>query len=74
MVTFAQLRDCEPERFRALGGKWRRLWHKHLDRGADDLHTAYRGLSGGWEGEAYEPASARLQALFREIDDICRCA
>lgn len=69
MVTFAQLRDCEPERFRALGGRWSRLWHKHLNGAADDLHAAYRGLAGSWEAPAYDVASDRLEALFREIDD-----
>jgi hypothetical protein len=54
MVSFAELRDCEPAAFGLSGQRWRQLAGQVADRGNEvDKHLAELAY---WEGTATAPS------------------
>ncbi|MGH3818021.1 MAG: alpha/beta hydrolase [Pseudonocardiaceae bacterium] len=67
MVSFAELRDCEPTAFGLSGQRWQQLAGQAADRGNEvDKHLA---TLADWEGAAAEAAKAALGDERRKLHD-----
>jgi hypothetical protein len=67
MVSFAELRDCEPAAFGLSGQRWQQLAEQVADRGNEvDSHLA---TLADWEGSAAEAAKAALGDERKKLRD-----
>ncbi len=67
MVSFAQLRDFDPEPLRGLAAAWTQL-SGQLERRGDAVNSQGQRLSGHWDGAAYDAAAGRVRRLRGEFD------
>ena len=67
MVTFAELRDCEPAAFGLAGQRWQQLAGQVTNRGNEvDKHLA---ALADWEGTAAEAAKTALGDERKKLHD-----
>ncbi|MGH3656567.1 MAG: hypothetical protein ACRDUA_07900, partial [Micromonosporaceae bacterium] len=69
MVTYRQLKGCDPEQIRAWGAAWTNLWVDRLDHRVDAIQRAVSKLDDSWDGEAYRSAKGQLNGYSSTIAD-----